>query len=70
MLIIYYHITDMGPKKRIISAEERERRRAYQARYRAQMRQDPDWRAAEVRRTQVNFLNFQNKLLPKQNYFP
>jgi hypothetical protein len=40
--------------KRIISAEERERRAEYQRQYRAKMRQDAEWMRGEAERKRVN----------------
>jgi hypothetical protein len=48
----------MPPKKRVMSAEERERRAAYQRQYRAQKSLSKEWRARESRRRMVSYKIF------------
>jgi hypothetical protein len=60
--------TVMGPK-RVITPEERERRREYQSQYRAQKRKDPTWRASEVARTSVIVILFRNLFIANLNKF-
>ena len=43
----------MGPK-RVISEDQRKSRREYQARYRREKGEDPEWRATESKRTAVS----------------